>query len=292
MLRFLLLVSVCLSALFTLVGAALSREWGWNEYASDELYLIYSRRYSASAPAFFLVNTRDGSPEEQLTWGDADIFAFHCSPDGRLAAFISGDGQLYVTDESGIIYSKPVDLYDRLTVSNNGTVAFTKIYGSAFFIDQSLEQPVPASNAGFDDGLAISSSGYSLAFDIDRGMRMVAPSGSQIRFVPGAFSGDWLATENIVIFNTLARRFSGHYFMDLATQRAVEFIPLDSIWALSPDATKRAFNRRDEAGNSQTFIAELASSETARQLTHNDQTSSLPMCFLTFRPEMLIDQSS
>ena len=119
MLRFLFLISVVLSAVFTLVGVVLSREWGWSEYASDELYLNYSRRFTSSATSFFLINTGEDNPEERLTWGDTDIYAFHCSPDGRTAAFISQDGQLYVINKGGIIYNKPVGLYDHLTVSNN-----------------------------------------------------------------------------------------------------------------------------------------------------------------------------
>jgi hypothetical protein len=57
----------------------------------------------------------------------------------------------------------------------------------------------------------------------------------------------------------------------------------------SPDGTRRALNAF-EAGTSnvQIIVADPFSDEHMRQLTHTPNSIYEPVCFLTFRPELLM----
>ncbi|MFN8562960.1 MAG: hypothetical protein U0703_15415 [Anaerolineae bacterium] len=131
MLRFSITVSLLLMSGFTLVGGLLFHQWGWSEYASDALYIVYYQIKPAPFP-FFIVNTDGGSDPAQLVATDATLTGLDCSPDGRTLAFVTDSARLYVVNQAGALCDRALDhAYPSLSVANNGTVALFTTLGGA-----------------------------------------------------------------------------------------------------------------------------------------------------------------
>ena len=125
MLRFLISISLCLLIVFTGIGALLSRQWGWSEYASSELYLAYQ---DVSQPASFFLTDANGSDQQwKLSSKAGTLAALNCSPDGRTLAFLTASGHLYVVSQAGLLYDRVLGQgYDAIAASNDCKVDLAK----------------------------------------------------------------------------------------------------------------------------------------------------------------------
>ncbi|MBI1255997.1 MAG: hypothetical protein GC204_00870 [Chloroflexi bacterium] len=106
MLRFWVMVSLLLTTVFTGIGLLVSRAWGWSEYASDELYLVYSYLDYHYDIQYFIVNADGSDTPKKLTWNDGFILRMGCSPDGKTFAFATKAHHLYVLTNSGLSYDR------------------------------------------------------------------------------------------------------------------------------------------------------------------------------------------
>lgn len=300
MLRFLLLVSVCLSALFTLVGAALSQESNWNESASDELYVVYWQG-TQTEKDYWLINIDGNSEAEKFEVQGEVITSFDCSPDGRTLALMTNVDELYVIDETGILYRQPVDLvYNFIQVVNNGAVVFSDKDNDTLVNRDQVEILIPPSADEFSYyHVEVSSENLRLWSSYDNGVELVSPDGELLMSFPYARYGMWLASERFFTFDYTSEAnevlgFSmGEYFIDSVTGAMSKPMLGIAFGALSPDLTKRVALLGDSTtGDEITFVGEAFSGTFSQRLIENVGENYLPMCFLTFRPEMLIDQSS
>ncbi|HVU13858.1 MAG TPA: hypothetical protein VHD90_21420, partial [Phototrophicaceae bacterium] len=135
MLRFLIFTSLRLLIAFTGISLLICKQWGWSEYASPELYVVYSQGENGD----YLINMSGNDEPERLAPKIDSIFALACSPDGRRLAVLTTtlhhyDPHLYVISPSGIEYEKffgENQLFDMLnsysffdmSIANDGTVA-------------------------------------------------------------------------------------------------------------------------------------------------------------------------
>ena len=101
MLRFWITVSLCLLIIFTGIGLAVSKAWGWSEYASDTLYIVAFERTSSHS-SFVLVNA-DGSGQKRISFFGGRSATPEWSPRGDQIAFthIGGNFRIGVMDPSG-----------------------------------------------------------------------------------------------------------------------------------------------------------------------------------------------
>lgn len=302
MLRFLLLTSVVLSAVFTVIGALLSREWGWSEYASDELYVVYIQGENG----YFIINT-DGSGENvRLAWNNSLITALDCSPDGRRLAFLTNDARLHVLTYRGVDYERDILFdYRNINVANNGRVALSKHLQDDLIIDatQIFSLQVSKINAIYSS-VRISSEGLALyAGDHQNnpGIHLVSLMNlDTISLTQDHFDGneEWLAPERLFIYTHVVSLNSYQRILFDVNRRKGLLLTWNNISEniFSPDGTKLAFSYYYE-DIQQVYLANAFSShyfaghdDYYKPLTHND-VDSTSICFLTFRPEMLIDQS-
>jgi hypothetical protein len=243
MLRGLIAWVLRLTACFALIGVLLSHEWGWSEYASDELYVVFFNHPTLrEVPQYYIVDTDGSSEGERLTWDSTVITAFDCSPDGRALAFLTDLAHLYVITSNGLLNHRIVDeVYIDLEIANNQTVELYQ------------------------------------------------------RFKP-SFYGDWLSSEQIFTYtrspvSALNQSIqSGRYLGDTQTGLSVW---MNDAWGveapLSPDGTKTAYamnNAYEEAD--QIYIVDFLRNKIVIQLTHEPNPSGQPLCFLAFRPDLLI----
>lgn len=299
MLRFLLLVSVCLSALFTLVGAALSREWGWNEYASDELYIVYTEWDETPLYKYFLLNINDSREEWKLIMNDSEMTSLNCSPDGELLTVLLDKRELYVLNRNGVLYNQTLNSYYEIAgVTNSGEVYLYKRYGfirsgNPLIVNAADTHRLTPPDQEDYDRMRISSSGAALWEVAFESVNVVTPESRTSLFLPNALVQDWTASEEIFLF-LIGSGLSngGQYLADTRSQMVIQLPESNPIWVLSPDATKNAFHTYDEATqSSHIFIADVFSNENKRQLNFRNTTPyDSPLCFLNFRPEMLISE--
>ena len=142
-LRLLLRISLYLLIVFTLIGVLISREWGWNEYASDELYLVYSQ--ITDDLHYSIINTDGGENGEELTWQEGTITALDCSPDGRTLAVLIESAHIEPSQDfpggmpNHVLIAtqstfSDIPLYwhfDGVQVANNGIVALSDLSGES-----------------------------------------------------------------------------------------------------------------------------------------------------------------
>ena len=119
------LVRLALDLLIALIGLGLliARAWGWSEYASRDLYVVY---YQIAAPQtrYFVVRADGSGAGGQLTWPGDMVYQVACSPDGRALAVLTLDGHLLVLTSAGVVSNRVENpIYSTLSVGNDGTVA-------------------------------------------------------------------------------------------------------------------------------------------------------------------------
>lgn len=276
---------------FTLVGLLISREWGWSEYASDELYVVYHQGAQRPTP-FFLVNA-DGSGETwALTTNNEIIVNLDCSPDGRTLAFVTDLPHLYVINQTGIIFDRTLDrVYKDVSfqVANNGLVT----YQGELFVDANDSHPLIAPHGYEGTSATISSWGFFLWKYANGGIEAVNSAGDTVIFVRYGYAPRWLASEKLFVFSSpYGMPRSRQLLADAMTQQMVLLPPNTPDGIFSPDGTKRVVRGVDRAnGYEDILLIDAFSNDVTQQLSHNDNYYYAPDCFLTFRPEMLIDDS-
>lgn len=299
MLRLILPITICLSAGFILLGGLIAREWGWDEYASDELYVIYAQTIN-TARRYFIVSDSGGEAGTPLTWDDGAIIGVDCSPDGRLFAFFTSAAQLYVVDEQGIVYERAiapefVTFNPGLNVANDGTVAFFERGIPGLLVDAGRVAPLEPPQANGDYRSVQISSGDLMIWNasVRDGTQVYTPSsGQMIAAVPGAVTQGWLASEQIFAFTYPAEPSSGTFLMDPGRQTIFHLTDRRFAVTFSPDGRQAAdWVAADTLiAYSQVIVYDpLSPNPPLKQVTHEQNISSLPICFLAFRPEMLVE---
>ena len=307
MLRFLLLVTVCLLVAFTGMSAALSRAWGWNEYASDELYVVYQHLNGESPHPYFLVNA-DGSGERwKFEAENEQLMHLACSPDGRTLALLSNYKHISVVNSSGIVYDQVLTSgYEKIGVTNRlDAYLFWRYsfnaHGDLTIVGARQRHKFSPPDDDSYNNLQMSSSG-SILWGLggnSGGTKVTASSGEINMILPKSFSQAWLSSEDIFTFsdhffvlNTNGRQ----YLADPRTQNVVQIPPQTSTGVFSPDTTRIAVGTWFEPSN--IFITDVFSRDHRQQLTYDGAGSGehgdyyyVPICFLTFRPEMLLRDS-
>lgn len=306
MLRFWLLVSVCLSALFTLVGAALSREWGWSEYASDELYVVYRQYEGMGISSLFLLDTNGSSEAERLALNNGETFgldSLDCSPDGQTLALLTENEHLYVITSAGIAYERVFNQhYEELRVANNGIVTLFNPATGGILVDSTsinlLIPPVRGERYYVDvSSERIELWMWQLSEPLRVSTQLVSSSREPILSLPDAIAAEWLASEKVFSFGYMERIDSlgwvtRQYLMDIntgVTARLMNNGDPTYYGTVSPDATKMAFELMLERPAQQIYLADTLSGENWQQLTHSERSVSF-RCFLTFRPEILLSE--
>src|SRR5215213_348017 len=106
MLRFMLGVSLSLLIVLTGIGLVLAHPWGWSEYTSDTLYVVYAQM-TDGVPSPFFLSSIDGSHQQwQLMAQVGTLKTVSCSPDGRTLAYLTESGHLHVVNRAGEVYDR------------------------------------------------------------------------------------------------------------------------------------------------------------------------------------------
>lgn len=295
MLRFSITVSLLLMSGFTLVGGLLFHQWGWSEYASDALYIVYYQIKPAPFP-FFIVNTDGGSDPAQLVATDATLTGLDCSPDGRTLAFVTDSARLYVVNQAGALYDRALDhAYPSLSVANNGTVALFNL-GAApsdydvLLVDAAHALPLTPPDRRQYISVEPSSPGTLLWHRTNAyGLEVTSLTDAVIGSFSEVIFPKWLASEQVMTFGDIASSPQTRVLVDTGAQKSVRLSSAILSGVFSPDGTKRTVNRVEPGTVTvQIVITDPFTDDHPRQLTHNSRGIYSPVCFLTFRPEMLI----
>jgi hypothetical protein len=301
MLRFVTLFFVRLSILVAGAGLLVSHAWGWSEYASPELYVVYFQ-ISQRKIDYFIVNADGSSPGQRLIWGDGGIANVDCSPDGRTFAFLSADQHAYVTTSTGVVHDTPADpRYTTVNVANDGTLALFDPTDTRLLVnDREFDLAAAGQTGSAFDHIDISAQGLVLWMQDFPSIQVVSlATGSVIPTVSHGYSGQWNTSGEMFVFADQVTNsdgvgiYGGQFLMDLASQRVMRIGDWTLSRPLSPDSTKVAAAVPITSLN---HIAQIAISSVFQDrqrilLTHDDKTPSMPVCFLTFRPNLLINGS-
>ena len=297
MLRFIALCFLRLLILITGVGLLVSRAWGWSEYASPESYVVYFQ-LSQGKTQYFVVNSDGSSDGEKLSWKGSPITSLDCSPDGRTFAFLSG-GHVDVMTEAGLVHDTPADArYTTVNVANDGTLALFDPTDAHLLVNN---RPVDLATAGRKgnafDRIDISAQGLVLWMQDFATIQVVSlVTASVLPYIPHGYSGQWSTNGQMIVFADQVTDiegtalYGGQYLMDLATQRVVRIGDWTLSSPLSPDGTEvaAALSITSMKHTTQVAIFNVFGDSQRRLLTHDPTVSSQPVCFLTFRPQMLI----
>ena len=294
MFRFAFILLLCLLIAFTGVGLTTSREWGWPEYASDELYVVYYTREWNDNLDFHMVNINGSGESKILTWNREAVTQIDCSPDGRTLAILTGTAHLHVTSSVAEMYDRAVDKsYKRLSVANNGQVTlYQDVWPeSAMIMNATSEASLPGQD--YQD-IEVSSLGYTLWAFEPRGFQITSPDGKSAIYSRTAYGGYWLSSEQSFTFfdSSITTAFTP-YLMDIRT-RAIAQLDERSNYpvSVSPDGTIAvAAADMNNSDDFQVIVVDAISNHLIRQLTHGVGVSSFPLCFFTFRPQMFIAEN-
>ena len=298
MLRFWIVVSLVTTVVFTGIGLLVSRQWGWSEYASDKSYLVYTQVRNATN-LYFVMNVNSGDAEKLLD-DDKELNEVDCSPDGRIFAYLTNGISLHVLNENGVVYNQTLkDHWNITSVANSGAVSLTKYTGDNLIVTRdSIETPAYPRNFQSDSKASITSNGLILWENFAYSTSVLADSsGNIIESFPKAAQDRWLADEQsfVFLYPTYMDPYgmSGDlYIFDAKSQNAIPLQRWQDFMVLSPDRTKMAdrqtIYKDDGSGQGQVFVSYTYTDLNPKQLTYDKATSASPMCFLTFRPQMLI----
>ena len=191
MLRFVTLVFLRLLIIVTGIGLLVSRAWGWSEYASPELYVVYFQLIQGKTQ-YFIVNSDGSSAGQPLNWNDGGITSLDCSPDGRTFAFLTNSGHVYVMTASGLVHDSPEDTrYTTVNVANDGTTALFDPAGARLLINQRVvDLSTPDREGNAYDRVDISAQGLVLWIQDFANIQVVSlADGSVVPYVPHGYSG-------------------------------------------------------------------------------------------------------
>lgn len=295
MLRFLTLLSLrCLAGL-SIVGVLIAHQWGWSEYASPELYVVYYQ-LPGGQPAYFIVNDDGGSSGQPLNWPQG-IHQMDCSPDGRVMAFLDDNHHLYVMNAKGALYDRVADrAYSAVSVANDGTTAlFDADSGAVLLHTLSGDVAARMQPEYYLDRFDISAQGFILWNQKFEDIRVVAPaSGETVAYVPQGTSGAWMAPPHLFTYYDLitdpdGRAVSGgQYVMDTRTQTVMRLAGWTMPQPVSPDGMEvaGALVTKNSSKLRQVVVYNLWGAAHHRELTHDPDRASIPLCYLTFVPPM------
>jgi hypothetical protein len=296
MLRFFALFLLRLLVVFLVVALLLIHEWGWNEYASPELYVVYYQ-FAPGGVQYFITST-DGE-RAKLTWEGRPPTRLDCSPDGRTFAFLSESAHLYVVTRDGLLYDRPQpEMYTTVNVANDGTTAlFDAVSGKLILNTREIDLNTPDKPVNRLDRYDISAQGLVLR---NRNFQDIQVSslatGDQIASISRGYSGEWFASGQMFAFSSLETSIDGiaigggTYVMDTSRQAMFQI----GTWVISrpfsPDGTQVAAALSTSVSNRtvQVVIYNVFGDPHVRLLTNDPDVASQPLCFLTFKPEMLI----
>ncbi|MBI1255996.1 MAG: hypothetical protein GC204_00865 [Chloroflexi bacterium] len=299
MLRFVSLLIVRMLIFLSGVGLLVSHAWGWNEYASAELYVVYFQLIEGK-PHYFIVSADGSSASESLNWDEGGIAALDCSPDGRTFAFLSGSRHVYVINRGGLVHDRPADaLYTTINVANDGTLALFDPTDARLLVNDRMIDLATAERKGNAfDRVDISAQGLVLWMQDFADIQLVSlATGSVLPTVPHGYSGQWITSGQMFIFADQVTDAEGNwinggqYLLDVATRRVARIGDWTLGSPLSPDNTKVAVAvpiTHLNHNTAQVAVFSIFREQERVLLTHDTQTASQPICFLTFRPQMLI----
>lgn len=296
MLRFLTLLSLRAVLCLALVGVLLVRAWGWSEYASPELYVVYYQ-ILGSCNAYFLVNANGEHPSEALALPDDERAVLDCSPDGRTLAVLT-ERQLVVVNAAGMMQQTPVDhRYTTVNVADDGTVALLDAPAGRVRVNDAEITLTAADAERYPlDRVDVATSGLILWNQHFSRIDVVTPDRQQVlASVANGHSGTWLPAAPLFTFYNLetdrdgAATGGGQYLMDIVHQRTVKVSGWVVSRPLSPDGRQVAAALVSRGSSLvQVVVYDLFTDANRRQLTFDAQVASQPICFLAFRPEALL----
>ncbi len=278
------------------LGLLIARAWGWSEYASPDLYLIY---YQLANPSvhYFVVNADGSDSGDLLRWDGSPITKLDCSPDGRRFAFLTNDGQLIALDRGGIVSQQPVaPSYSTVNVADDGSLAlYDPASGKLWVNDTEIDLSTPDRPGHPFDRIDIASHSEILWTQNFSDIALVSlATGVVTPAVPHGYSGQWLASGQMIVFADQVTDsegiglYGGQYLIDLPSQRVIRIGDWTLSSPISPDGTKVAAASPITSLNhvAQAVVYGLFDNSYHQLLTHDPKTASQPVCFLTFRPEL------
>jgi hypothetical protein len=299
MLRFLALLTLRAALCLALLGVLIVRAWGWNEYASPELYVVYYQ-ILGSRNAYFLVDANGERPGEALVLPEGGRATLDCSPDGRTLAVLT-ENQLVVMNAAGVVQQTPVDqTYTTVNVADDGTVAlldapagWVRVNDAEITLTAEDAEKYPLDRVDVAVGGLILWNQHFSRIDV------VTPDRQQVlASVPRGNSGTWLPSSQIFTFYNLetdrdgAATGGGQYVMDIEHYRTVKVGGWVVSRPLSPDGRQVAAALVSRGSSLvQVVVYDLFTDANRRQLTFDAQVASQPICFLAFRPEALLSAS-
>lgn len=300
MLRFLTLLSLRIAVCLVLLGVLIARAWGWSEYASPALYVVYYQILN-NHNAYFVVNVDGEGGGEALVNVDGGRSTVDCSPNGRAFAMLT-NRQLIVASATGEIERTPIDReYTTVNVADDGTVALLDAQAGWLRVNNVEIDLTSPDGVTFPlDRVDISPDGLILWNQHFSHIDVITPDRQQVlASVPSGHSGTWLPSEALFTFYDLLvdrdgnAQSSGQYVMDMRVQKTVKVGGWSMSRPLSPDGTQVAAALVSGSSRlAQVVVYDLFTNANRRQLTFDAERASQPICFLAFRPEALMESSS
>ncbi len=302
MLRLLALFAlVLLIALFGF-GWVIARPWGWNEYASPALYVVYYQVGGQHNP-YFIVNADGDVSSQSLASAEGSFVQVDCSPDGRSFAALTDTGHVYVARSDGSSDERSINpIFTTVSVADDGTVALFDpsddrllIGGKTITLTSSGHQPNEF------DRIDISAQGQLLWMRDFNDIQVVSlANGSVAPYVPHGYQGQWFDNGRMITYDDNMTDaigdgiYGGEYLMDIGTQMVVKIGDWDLTRPISPDGTKIAapLPITGVTQRAQVVVYDLFTNANRHILTHDSAHASQPVCFLTFQPQSLISASS
>src|SRR5664279_2822140 len=201
MLRFLGLFALRLLAALAVVCVLIAHQWGWSEYASPELYVVYYQ-FTNGQIQYYIANADGSSPGVKLSWQGGGISKLDCSPDGRTFAFLTDTRHLYQMTSAGIVYDSAEDqMYTTVNVADDGTTAlFDPAAGKLLVNARGIDLSEPNQSNHDLDRIDISAQGLLLWTRDFNDIQVVSlATGQVVPYVSHGYSGQWFASGQIFV---------------------------------------------------------------------------------------------
>nr|AUN37653.1 hypothetical protein [uncultured bacterium] len=288
MLRVWVMVSLLMTLVFTGIGLATSKAWGWSEYASDELYLVYMPEKIGDSPYSYFIANADGSGEHwKLAAATGTLTKVNCSPDGRTVTFVTDAPHLYIVNRSGIVFDRVLGQASTEIISSNG---FDASLGD--LIINSYNHILKYPEDGYEYAPPRTSpSGMLLWNRLPMGILMTTSTGEFVTSLSQSTNAAWLASKDVFTFTAPVGYRSGwhQYLEDIRTRNVIMLPPQSPSGVFSPDGTVRAKTTPNKSGMiANISLTSVFSNDPIKQLTFSLDAYYIPVCFLTFRPQILL----
>jgi Tol biopolymer transport system component len=305
MLRFVLHMGFWLTAGLAVIGALISRQWGWPEYASDELYVVYGQ-VNDTDTQYFIIDI-NGDKNIRLHSNNGAVTAVACSPDGRRFAFLTDTAHLYSLNYDGLEYEVNIPPhYQSISIANSGMILTSGRQQPDLLVEANQMRTLllPQRNIWWpiieisSDGSAI----YPNDDQLENRLHIASLDTLKTTFViqdTHNTNAQWLASEQLLVYtHIVSMRSYQRMLLDVGQQKQVRLAWTDIFdYILSPDGMLLAFS--GEQADRQIYLTspfskyffEFNHDGYYPSLTHNHNVDSIPICFLTFRPQMLIAEN-